>query len=267
MKTRITADKLLALNQSTADMGDYAFWHYTKLESVCKIIENQYFLLGNLTCMNDILECEEHKDCANQIYVLSFCNSNTEKIPMWYLYSGIDGKGCSIGITAKGMSYFIDSIKTVKTYNSEKVLTIGKDFDLESGWVYYINKKEPNQVFYRNKWYDLTTMDDDLIKKSLFIKSYPWEYEREFRIIIKLKKDIPNEKIRIDIPEKLKSKIRLKTAPEIENESLNELQKIINYKSIKTEIKASELSIHMNLFNRNLNHIKELVKKHIDKWN
>ena len=49
--------------------------------------------------MNDLREADLHGAEKEDIFVQCFCNSDTEKIPMWYLYGGIVGRGASIGFT------------------------------------------------------------------------------------------------------------------------------------------------------------------------
>ena len=70
--------------------------------------------------MNDLHEVELHNDEKDNIFVQCFCNSPNEKIPMWYLYGGITGKGASIGFTPGVMQAYIKSINHVTELIAEE---------------------------------------------------------------------------------------------------------------------------------------------------
>ena len=141
----ISSEKLKAMNcpylpEKTKEFSGYTFWHYTSLNTADLILQNKCMHIRNLSVMNDIDEAELHKNDKDFIHCLCWCNSNTEKIPMWYLYSGISGQGVSFGLTPSVMLTFIKSIKTITTPDKH-TLCIDKDFDLDYGWVFY-RKKE-----------------------------------------------------------------------------------------------------------------------------
>ena len=76
-------------------------------------MKSGYFFASNLAIMNDKNEKELHPNNSESVHALCFCNSNTEKIPMWYLYGGITGKGCALGVTPAKMRDWIRMIKEV----------------------------------------------------------------------------------------------------------------------------------------------------------
>ena len=142
----ITSKKMIESNQIdinglAKDFSDTTFWYYTTLETAKLILKNKCFYVNNLTNMNDKAEADNHKMTANSIYALCFCNSKSEKIPMWYLYSGLTGRGVSIGITPAVMLEFIRSIENVQGVNDNAQYLRNKDFDLSAAWVYYREQK------------------------------------------------------------------------------------------------------------------------------
>ena len=117
---KISSEELKKLNQlslpcKAKDFSNSSFWYYTNLYTADLILKNKCVYISNLSLMNDIDEAELH--CKNKEFIHCFClcNSDTEKIPMWYLYAGITGQGVSLGFSPSAMIDFISSIKTVTT--------------------------------------------------------------------------------------------------------------------------------------------------------
>lgn len=251
--TRILSEEIINIENlpsAAKEFSNYSFWHYTQLQTVDKILKNGTFRLGSLAEMNDKNEEELYPTDKAYIHTLCFCNSNTEKIPMWYLYSGISGNGAAIGITPSAMLNFIRSINKVKT-STGNTLVKGKDFELNCGWVCYRRKDNPLQVFYRNKWYVVS--NETIEKTNYFIKDYPWEYEREFRIVIKNKTKIPYDYLEIEWTEDLYKRIKTKLAPEIKEAMFLKLMPELEgfHVLMSKKIQESQLSINMNLCKRN----------------
>ena len=104
------------------------FWHYTSMESTLNIARNLELWLGSMNGCNDEIEAERHRDDSSFIHIASFCNSNTEQIPLWYLYSGLKGDGAALRLTPGTMIKFLGSIETARTPQNE-ILHKGIDFE------------------------------------------------------------------------------------------------------------------------------------------
>lgn len=185
------------------------FWHYTSIDKAEKIVygDTPGFFASRLDRMNDIDEAELHNDEKERLFVLSFCNTGKEKIPMWYMYSGLEGKGVGLGMTPGRMKKFINTINVVNPVNGtalSKKFVKGVDFDIYAGWVVYRNPKEPNNYHFKSDWHD--NIDPNFEKENYFIKLYPWYYEDEFRIVFKFKEPIEYKSIYIPTPTNLKFK-------------------------------------------------------------
>ena len=139
------------LPEYAKEWAQYTFWHYTSVETLEIIRKNKKFRLGSIKNMNDRDEAILHQADGDRIHAMCFCNSDTESIPMWYLYAGLDGAGVAIGLTPRVMLDFIRSIQTVYT-ESGKELKVGRDVEIRCGWVAYQKKNDPNHVFYKNNW-------------------------------------------------------------------------------------------------------------------
>ena len=267
-KEKITSEELknkntVNLDGYAIDFSKYTFWYYTRIQTVEKILVNQCIFVSNLCGMNDLDECNLHKADKDRVHCLCFCNSDSEKIPMWYLYSGIAGQGCSLGITPGLMLKFIRSIKEVKVPDTNVVLRIGKDFDIEYGWVYYQNAQNPTQVRYRNKWYEVVDAEN-FVKENYFVKSYPWEYEREFRIVFHNKTETVYDKISVDISI-LVGELKLKVAPEFPDEIQKSDLPYDGLEAIESKkFSHSALKVRMALFNRNYDSFVDYISTNRD---
>lgn len=267
---KVTADKLRSENNelyksicdesgkmSTSDFVTTTFWHYTKLDTVDKILEGGELHLSCMSETNDTGEMKLHKD-ADMFNIICLCNSDSEKIPMWYLYSGVEGKGASIGFTPSTLMELIRSIKTAKTDGGEE-WEAGKDFDLMCGWVYYRKKEAPSQVKYKGKWYSVSD-SDEFAKDNYFVKDYPWEYEKEFRIIAINRTEKSASKVRIKIPDSVMKKLKIRLAPEMNDMSVI-FEKEGFKKYLDSRIFKSGLRISMGLLQRNCREYEEYMKR------
>lgn len=252
------------------------FCYYTQLSTAEKILDNKHphFRISPLSAMNDTEEYQQHTKDGNRVYALCFSHSDSESIPMWYLYSGIAGDGAKISVTPKKMKMFIENIKEVFPVQNGNVdrshpLSLGKDFDLEYGWIYYLRKEK---IKYRNHLRYIQTTDnlDALMVNNYFVKNYEWNYEKEFRIVFKLKENVMKtypEKIALFFDKKKLLKdnaLSVTLAPEFKDISRNgEIAEMLGI-PLK-QISNSKLGIHMNLIKRNqksiVEHIDELVEQ------
>jgi len=258
------------------DFSYSSFWYYTSVETAKLIIENKSIYINNLDNMNDEDESALHDFEKELVYCLCFCCSNSEKIPMWYLYSGITGNGVSVGLTPAKMLQLIKSINEIKIVDDGTVLHKNEDFTLDYGWVYYRKSDDNRKVKYRNQFYIVDNID--LFEKAnYFVKNYPWEYEKEFRVVIKVKESINGKRLCIDIKNVFDS-LKYRTAPEFIN--IGEFKSFLDtqYKKSNCKFNQSALKINMGLLKRNeksfasyletadLNYI-EYIKTIIDRRN
>lgn len=271
MSNQISAQELKNKNlqilpEKAPEFSNCSFWHYTSLNKANLILRGNSFWLSCVKETNDQKEAKLYERVADCLYVLSFCNSNTEKIPMWYLYSGITGEGVSIGLTPTTMKNFINSIHAVQVIKNGKLdetaptLKKGEDFEVLFGWVYYRKCDRKSSINYKRTWYEV--VDSDLFEKeNYFIKDYPWEYEKEFRIVIKTKEHF--EKIALALPEENYKNIKIKLAPEISKDESKEsvvekLSKMDGFqKLLYNKMERSNLGISMGLCKKNQEEITQ----------
>lgn len=266
------ADKLLtfedAKKQNTCnldgrakDFSKQSFWHYTKIKTLDKIFnredKNGYALLcSKLKGVND--SDEQKRENSDNVFLTCFCNSNSEKIPMWYLYGSITGNSAALGITPANMMKFLKSIDYVYGVKGESrdTIHIGDSLKIDYGWVYYVKKEREKTKFYlRREFYEITDFDRKC-NDYYFLKNYVWNYEKEFRIVIT---DVANrgyDEILLPIPAEIARQMKLvvKQKSLIDNKTLP---------MDKDKIKESALGSEIDLLGRNRDEVLEYAKDHI----
>ncbi len=278
-KTLISANELRDLNiigtnsDNKGSWGDSHFCTYRSRDTAEAILkdngnEGNYFFLNSIAGTNDIHEKELHANSEN-VFPLCFCHSDTENIPLWFLYGGIDGHGICIRLTVNKMKDFLGRIKSAYPVNengkidTKTTLNKGTDFELSAGWVYYCKEEQNKQngenetiVKYRGNAYKLSDESLTLFQKdNYFIKDYPWYYEKEFRILF-IFKEKPSERIAVPLPKskfEIDGGLSIKLAPNYTEQEEEELRKTLNDSKLK--IQKSKLSISFELFSRNENPI------------
>lgn len=265
-----TGDFLSKINKSIperiSDFSDYSFRYYTTQKTLKSILnrDGAFFYISNYSEMNDLDEATLHSKEKDKIHALCFSNTDNESIPMWYLYSGLLGKGACLRFTPGLMKEFIQSIDVVYPVKSDMTvdlstkLHIGKDFEIKHGWVcYYENKKN---FFYRNEWYRINNDVDDFFRNNYFLKRYPWYYEREYRIVIINKTQNVYKKLAIPFRDNVLSskKLSIILAPE----SLSTDENIWVERGFIT--KKSDMNISMSLLARNRDEIYSYISDAIE---
>ena len=253
------------------------FWSYTSLSSLDKILESGYFFASNLDNMNDKNESKRHNKDKDFVHALCFCHSASERIPMWYLYGGLTGEGCALGFPYVIMRTWIRQIKEVyPVINDEKgnlkpdeynPLLVGQDVIIDNGWVFYQRIDDPYRIKYKNSPYSLKPNERSKFETdNFFIKDYPWEYEKEFRILLKNETAKKYNRLAIKIPQEFYPDLKLRLAPELSNTRLQRRKRTLNKicNLINPKIEKSTLGIQMDLLKRNEYHIKEYAKEHSD---
>lgn len=269
--------------------SDRKFCTYTSLESAVRILtpddsNNCYFYLNSIRRMNDPKETALHEECADSVYALCFCHSKSESIPLWFLYGGITGDGVRIEFTPSKMRAFIESISEVYPVVDNKPqlnspLKPKKDYEMQFGWVYYCRENDDDtEIRFWGQTYPLEGDYKVFRKDNYFIKDYPWNYEKEFRILFRLKRGKP-ERIAVCFDKEgfvRGNGLNIMLGPNIsfvDNENSSEdketaiahliAEKAVIFKLRTDRIKTSKLGVKLDLLNRNrfniLEHFPDLL--------
>lgn len=237
--------------------------HYTRLTTVEKIFlqTSSYWYASSFDGMNDLAEANRYGEKRKSTFAMCFSSGRRERIPMWYMYAGITGKGARISLNKKAFSDFYDNINIVYPVsngkvNYERAFEKGVDFETESGYVYYCDFNDEDLITKVKYKSDEYTIDDSreeelkFLENNFFVKNHEWEYENEYRIVFKMLKPLPENIEKIAVPiDGIKNKILLTVGPEF-----NQNPPILS-DAIKQEfgdrIKHSRLKIKMDMLSRN----------------
>ena len=206
------------------------YYHYTKLDVLNKILKNKQIFLGSTKMWNDKTDIK-----PDYCFSVCFATGTSESLPLWYLYSGIDGRGARLGFSKKTFISWIEScsfslLEVDDDYNPTKTVAVleSNDYEMKCRDILYLGMDTANKGLYRAKYNGKTknriTKDVyEEIKKEYrdYIKSLIWFYEKETRIFLKiknekLKKAIANDKkyvVAMDISDVI-SDLRIMLAPE-----------------------------------------------------
>lgn len=188
--------------------------HYTDLEAINNILESREFFLSDVRGFNDKKDTEQFKD--RLYFSLCFSTGINENLSLWYLYSGIDGKGGCISFKRNRIRQLIENAKyelwkfkgLPNKSNAEKLcdIKIGKNANIVFADMLYYSEEIPNKKRKEeNMALKYNTMTNYQISKDEFqkfkernrgkLKNLIWYYEKETRLLIeltdeKLKKEV-----------------------------------------------------------------------------
>ena len=276
-------EKIYRKDPNSKTVSGAHFYHYTTEERIKKILDRKEkpgkgcFYVNSISHMNDEQEKELHKADGDKVFALCFSQQKEENIPLWYLYGGIMGKGARIDFTSakmidliKGIKYVfpvINNVYGIPMPDESNPLEKGKDFDFSCGWVYYCknavkDSDRIDKIMFRNDLYWLKGSYTEFSRDNYYVKDYPWNYEKEFRLLFKFKEKAPSEQIAFYFDRDIFAKargIKIMLAPNAEK-SEEDRRHLANTVGLKeTQIENSKLKIHFDLFKRNKEDIAKQV--------
>lgn len=252
------------------------YCHYTSLQIIEEILKKKRLFLSCVRGFNDACDKEQFGEKREQknYYSVCFSTGESENLALWYLYSGINGKGGRIRFTLNKIKKIIEEStfelvklgkKTSEPYGKRLLLENGKNMRLRFQDVLYWQEQKNNvRLKYNTMTNNNVSVDDFNIYKEQnkgFLKDTIWYHEKESRLLIELQgnaKDFIDDNydyvVVMNFPEKFNCNwINIEFAPEI---CRNELTKIMeNFSTLKRyceENKCEHLSIHSGKIKMNL---------------
>ncbi|MCM1054755.1 MAG: hypothetical protein NC394_04445 [Bacteroides sp.] len=227
------------------------YYHYTSLDAINNIIGNKEFWISPVTNFNDIIDQKQYKDKERYFYSLCFSTGKSENLPLWYLYSGLEGKGGRIKLTKTNVKSLIEDSeyelceKLDKSNNKGLTLPLKKDKNmiLQFKDILYFREEE-NEI--RIKYNTMTNynLSSNEFKKlqnnhKYFIKGLIWFYEKETRLLVELigdAKEFVNKNsdkefiIKLKFDENILKSLKINLAPQIVTDKI--LEEIRKYNNI-----------------------------------
>lgn len=261
------------------------YCHYTRLSALDSILQSKTIRLGCVTEFNDVVDKQQFGSIEEQIlyYSLCFSTGKNENLPLWYLYSSMDGQGARIRMSKSTIAKLLENAQyaLLKVDSSSKKVVKRielkpTDIDVKFEDVLYYRVHEgTNKVDL--KYNTMTNysipMDEFKIYQQVhtgFLKGLIWYYEKETRLLIKLRgavadsirnrvKDIERGEIKYKIELSLETiypKIIIDFGPEMDSlddcwhltsgKEFNGIRDFI-YSTSRTHLSSYKGTIKMNL--------------------
>ena len=220
------------------------YFHYTKLEIADSILRNREFWLSNVSGFNDTVDSGQFGKGEQPYFSLCFSTGLSENLPLWYLYSGIDGHGARLQVSKTWVRDLIRHgtfhLCRIKDNKADPImpLTIQESMELEFWDVIYA---QPRDSCYALKYNTMTNyqiqtheFEKYMAKHIGFCKSLIWYYEKETRLLVHLigeadaewRRQIQgisteNLKVTLSFNDTLFRRIKLTLAPNIAHDEID----------------------------------------------
>lgn len=209
--------------------------YYSDYEIVKSILREKYLILRNDYYNDRIDEYNIQNDSDGfKKFVLCFTISISENVAMWIVYSkkNVDNnyiRGAMIPFSSEMLKDIVKNNEIIEfghfDMNSFESIGKTKDFQIEiCDIIYYSKNKDSNDIYDIKRADDTAKCSKEIIDDLSYIKKYyPWNYENECRLIVKIKKEIVNQRvnsIRLALPDNVIKKMKEKcvSSPLCEND-------------------------------------------------
>lgn len=235
LKLRIGGEDIKALwemtdNQGTLEKGlkenggsHKNYRMYTSMDRALEFLLSGVLILGDGQKWNDKLDRNNMK--RKEAFAACLSYSTSENIAMWMLYSGDNGKnGAVLNFFPSVIKAFtkLETIelgrfeddknqdKTSKEFKASYELSAAsKDFKVFLTDVVYIEElKNKVRLSYSGNY---KSVDREMLAhKDIFFKKYPWSYEQECRLVVRLSDEWQMKAVENDL-----SNVRLKLPKDV----------------------------------------------------
>ena len=248
------------------------YCHYTSLKVVDEILKNNEFWVSSVSHLNDLKDREQYSTNYKKYYSLCFSTGVNENLSLWYLYSGLNGHGGRIRLSANKIQRIIENsdfylyehdynaLHPHHTNNGVQII-LDKDFTYQFKDMLYSKKvtgKNCSLKYNTMTNYNLTNEEFEKFSTLYagFIKGLIWYYEKETRLLITLNDELisklkDKEYIVVMKPiDKISKYIKIELGPEIEDiyTSLSDFPSIKKFLEDSSKVKLSDYNgtIQMN---------------------
>jgi len=243
------------------------YCHFTSVENAREILSTETFYLSKYSQMNDLAEAKIHSDETNDAFSLCFSNSEALNIPAFYLYGGIDGKGCKIQFTRAKLNEIINdcTVFYVNKQNKKLRREVPKSaYSIYYDWIYYVSSNGycDHKINGSKQFNGIEEALNELKKSNrhYFVKNPIWKYENEFRIVVAFNSKVKYSRIAIEFNILDKDRgVSVVFGPETTENEYSELSKEFSDYGVMKKEKTSDYAISMKLIERNRKLLKGVL--------
>ena len=248
------------------------FYHYSSIDAIDGILNSGVFWVSSMKYSNDEKEHNAFGDDTYTYFQLCFVTGTTENLPMWFLYSGKNGRGANIGIPRNQINKLIDvhhlDLSLVAADSPDKPVKLSpEDYEAEFNDVLYY-KKENNKYRLKhntnvNNQFPAEEFHQYEKENHGFLKDIVWFYEKETRLLIRVRKEKLDQslfhgaktapyRLELKIPPEIFAKIKVTLSPYYVPDDSGEFEEVLKKTGIQRYIKNTILSeysgqVHINL--------------------
>lgn len=181
------------------------YFHYTKMavaDSILSKGELWFSRLGDNEFFNDGVEQQHYQKKYANTFSLCFCTGTSESLPLWYLYSGTDGKGARLSwgsvilkeLKALEKVYLFEVDEDSNEIDGKARIELQKgDFEVSFGDILYLGKDAEHSGKHRVKYGSgcingISEQNAERIRQEYdeYLKGLIWFYEKETRVQIRV---------------------------------------------------------------------------------
>ena len=253
--------------------GHSGYYHYTSLDAIESILQNG-FCLSSIDRFNDKAERAAFKNVEKKYYSLCFSTGVQENLALWYLYSGVDGKGGRLQFTYNSIQKMLQGSFKLVEYDYDRHVTIREIVTLTEenasfkfGDVIYADPSKRKSGYVDMKYNTMTNRENfsvnqwEIFKAEHrgFQKTQIWYYEKETRLLIELSDTIYESLdltksycVILKLSEEVMRYTKVRFAPNIESLKAQEIDQYPNIVKLKKYRYSLQLSDHKGQVNINL---------------
>lgn len=179
--------------------GHHHYRSYTSLSSIECMVNCKTLRLRTGEDWNDKID-RNNLNSSRYDYISfakCFSFSQRENVAMWMLYAGNPSGGAMVDITClKKIKEELKKIKVVDKQGNTYVLNVdGKDVTCNLVDIIYIGEKDSGEIQLKRSEEKIVINEEkrkeiDFSDVSRYVKTWPWRYENECRLIVTIKKSL-----------------------------------------------------------------------------
>lgn len=260
-KDIVTANQINSLIEEKSYSHTY-YYHYSDLDGINGILNSKKIYVSSMCFSNDISEHSKFGDETYRYFQLCFSTGTTENLPLWFLYSGTNGKGGRISLSKKSIQKWInfenmkmELVCDIKETND--ILKNNENCKIEFKDIIYCHKesgkyrlKYNTQV--NNNFYDSEMQSVEKDNKG-FLKDIIWFYEKETRLLVKVAENMIDKtlfqhaekspyRIELSIPDNCYKDIGIMLSPVFDGSNSEELNTILKQEGFSKLNNAKSMS-------------------------